>query len=498
MSSLIFLFNYTGRQWHENGNRRSSDSQSENVNEKGSHNCSQCSDRNDRANRNQPPRLPDRPVPALSHDLLESYLIGQQKTSQFLIGQKSASIKPQDNLIGQLQNETNDGSTILESKKVQSLTEHVEKLNLEEFKSETDQNKSLKDAEETNCHTVCPSSVNPAVNNSHFSQANCESDLSYGQVGDKNVNKQRFRGENLHLEPSTAVKGDTVINNNPCSNNNLTLINKPLSAVKVKSKCLPFGHVRHSFSEDKFSTPGWKLNNDTANNTGSALQQSNRSSTLEFNEEKTLRKLNEEKTLRNTYEVFERAKVLKHEISDLSSYYTARSDFGSDFYGLSASSFVTCQEFLTPGPKSRFTKAKEIFLQGGKYVKAKFSNYQKRLRNNQRSSRHGKCGATCGFPCFFLSREVSQFSFGIPECSLVRGNNPSNIEGKGGYSKNNDDLSDDEEEFFTGDNFTMSENDGLQENHVINQVTNGHGVVDGCNGLDNRPTDSILKQGIKL
>ena len=486
-TSLILLFNYADRQSHEKDNITSPGDQSNNVNDTGSPAGTPPSDRNNtRTDGNQPARLPDSPVPGLLHDVLQSYLIGQQKTSQFLIGQNPSSIKSQKDLIGQLPNESNDESSILESEKGQTLTEKdLEVLNFENLiiESETDPNKSSYVTEKTSdTHKVVPGSIETVVNNSHLSQATCEGDLSNDQVGDKNVNKQGNRGEKLHLETSTAVKGDTVINNNPCSDNNLYLTNKPLSELNVKSKCLSFGHTRHSLGEDKFSTPGRKLNSDTTN-TATAVQ--HRSSTLEFYEEKALR---------NASKSFEASKLLKHDFSDLSSYYTAHSDFGSDFYGFSASSFVTCQEFLTSGPKSRFTKAKEIFLQGRKYVKAKFSNYQKRLRSSH-SARNRKCGATCGFPCFFLGREVSQFSFGIPECSLVKGNNHDNIEEKGDYSKCNNDLSDEEEEFFTSDNITMSENYKIPENHMINHVTNINGFQDGCSGLENRP-DNSFKEGI--
>ena len=446
--------------------------QSEYVNETGSPACAPPSGRNNiKTDWNQPRRLHDRPVPGLSHDVLKSYLIGQQKTSQFLIGQNPESSISQIDLIGQLQNESNNECNCLESQKEQLLTEKdSEVLNFENLIIKSDSNKITNASEEiSDGHDVLPASTDTAVNNSHPSQATCEGNLSSDQLGDKNVNKQGGRGEKFYLETITAVKGDTVINNNPCSYSNLSLTNKPVSELNVKSKCLLFGHAKHSVGEDKFSTPGCKLNNEITN-TATALQ--HRSSTLEFYTDKTFRNCNKP---------FEVPGLLKHEQSDLSSFYTAHSEFGSDFYGFSASSFVTCQEFLTLGPKSRFTKAKDVLLKGRNYVKAKLTNYQKRLRSSA-SAGNRKCGSSCGFPCFFLGREVSQFSFGIPECSLVKEHNHSYTEGKGDNSNSNNDLSGADEEFFTSDSITMSENHDFLENHVTNQVKNEENVEDLQNG----------------
>ena len=186
---------------------------------------------------------------------------------------------------------------------------------------------------------------------------------------------------------------------------------------------------------------------------------------------------------------------LRKDLSDLESYYTAATDFGSDFYGFSASSFVTCQEYLTSDQRSRLSKAKDILIKGRNYVKAKFENYQKKFPrrvNNSNNSGNRKCGGTCGFPCLFLGREVSQFSFGIPECSQEEGDNKVDTEGKGCNSKCNNDLNGEKEK--TGDNIDMSEKLDLKENHLAKPE--GSKEVSVENGQDTRESRSSRKEGM--
>lgn len=310
-------------------------------------------------------------------------------------------------------------------------------------------------------------------------------DLSFKYIGGKNNTKLNGHNEKLPGSVVGASKGDTYIKS--CSQE-VSLINKPVA--DPNSKCLLFSHAWRYIGLGKFSTPGCKLKHEKKN-THSQLQ--NRSSTSDLGDGygtaiKTYGVHSEKSQDQNIYS--EETSKLKTDQSDLESYYTALTDCSSDVYQFSASSFVTCQEYFTSNQKSRLTKAKDFFIKGRNYVKTKLENYQQklpgRLHKNKRFLGAKRCGDTCRFPCLFWGREVSQFSFGISECSATQEDNHICMCGEGKESKSNfhNDMRDEKSKKYhiCGHNANTSDNLDLKKK---NPMADSEGVEEYAAGLEN-------------
>ena len=334
----------------------------------------------------------------------------------------------------------------------------------------------------------------------------CKNDLLVSLIGDKTNTKLTGQGEKLSLSTASALDDDTDINKEKyfqCSSD-LALSNTCKWLSDPNSKCLLFSHAKHSSGESKFSKPGGKLNHENINTPSGAQYKlatsvfgdrySNKVETFEVDSSTQDKHIFQEGP-----NIFPKGlSHLKPDQSDLESYYTAPTDFGSDFCGFSTSSFVTCRESFSSIPRSRLTKAKDILIKGRNYVRAKLENYQKKFPRRQNTSKRrcieeAKC-SSCRFPCLFLGREISQISFGIPECSTAQGEDcHTEVKKKENNCKSNHGLSEICE--VSGD---MSENSGFE----TNQVTKSEGskskelAANPENGPELKRSKTSLKEGM--
>ena len=333
--------------------------------------------------------------------------------------------------------------------------------------------------------------------------------LSAAYIRDKYCIRSRCPGEKVSFSTANAVDADTHINNKKHSvcTADLAEGNKTTKSLSdPNSKCLLFSQARYfGDDESKFSTAGGKSQSETIKYyTPSGLTGSG---TVDCGDKCVNNKveINQVENGSGNICVFSKEtsipcgiSSLKPDQSDLESYYTAATDFGSDFFGFSTSSFVTCRESLSTLPRSKFTKAKDILIKGRNYVRTKFENYQKKFPGKRKPDKQG-CGEgklcnTCQFPCFFPVREISQISFAIPECSAAQGDNSHReTKEKGSNSKSKNGLSD-----RGGVNGEMSEESDLKDNQGIK--SEGSGTEEFCdaeNGPENKRSKTSLKQGKK-
>ena len=129
--------------------------------------------------------------------------------------------------------------------------------------------------------------------------------------------------------------------------------------------------------------------------------------------------------------------------------------------------FQTCEDLQActeQGPKTKLSKAKEAFIRGRDFVKAKFEDYRKRFPSLRRFNQgeQSSCHRSCGFSCVHFGREISQYS--LPDTCGIKGDNSNSKEGQPDQCERNCCDCGEQDEAVCDSDLIMDKDNGLTDN----------------------------------